>query len=134
MSHSWIFNCKKIDYTHDVDEFFRGACYQVTFTINSPGAARVMGYVQFVFKKTPEALKEAYPYVEWFPSTNDPAIYRAYEAAPCALQPPSVFGIPRPKNPYRPLLRNPFSDLKKKAKAFMRRELQKVALDLLNQA
>ena len=107
MSHSWIFNCKQVDYSHDVDEFFRGACYQVTFTINSPGAPRVMGYVQFVFKKTPEALKEAYPYVEWFPSTNDPAIYRAYEAAPCALQTPSVFGIPRPKKSIPPAAEEP---------------------------
>lgn len=130
MSHSWLYSCRAEDYPGYFVPVFRGAVYEISFMVHTP-SERMMGYVQFAFKKTFEALHASYPAFAWMESVNDEAIINAYLAAPCAIGAPLVFGIPRPKNPYRRLLKNPFTESKKKLKAYLRAEMRKHALDLL---
>lgn len=127
--YSWIFVVRSED---DLPFHFCNptkVAFSVVFkTMNGSGKC-YMGYVQFLFKQDGVSLGQKYPLYEWFESINDPAIYSAYLTAPCARDPPTVFGVPRPKRQHFRF--NPLSAVKKQMKDFLRRELRQAALDLL---
>lgn len=128
--YSWIFNVRCED---DLPYHFTNpakVCFSVIYKINMTSGKSYMGYVQFLTKQDPEALKNKFPRYQWFESINDPVIYSAYMTAPGATSEPIVFGSPRPKIKHFAKI-NPISKLKNKVREAMREEFRKAALDLL---
>lgn len=128
--YSWIFNVRCDD---DLPFHFTNpakVCFSVIFKVMTNNGKCYMGYVQFLLKQDPEALKAKYPTYQWFESTNDPVIYSAYMSAPCATGEPLVFGSPRPKIKHFAFV-NPIHRMKNKLREVIREEFRQAALDLL---
>lgn len=77
----------------------------------------VVGYVQFVFKRTAESLNGNFPTVKFMQSVNDPEVYSKFVNPLTCVECPVNYGTPRPKVEVKKVV----NSIKKKAKEALKK-------------
>lgn len=119
MAHSFVFYCPQ-DVCPDPLALMIEREYVQFFTwhvvCDNKGLA-VVGYVQFVFKRTAESLNGNFPMVKFMESVNDPEIYSKFVNPLTCVDRPVTYGNPRPKTEVKKVV----NSIKKKAKEALKK-------------
>lgn len=95
--HSFVFVCPSIYDAVDLINAKEFVQFLTCHTVVDNQGENVIGYVQFVFKRTEESLHASIPQLKWMKSINDVEVYSAFINPPACLTAPRTQGDPRPK-------------------------------------
>lgn len=119
MAHSFVFYCPLAlspdPYVHfSESEYVQFLTCHVVLDNHGYG---VVGYVQFVFKRTEESLNKKFPVFKFMQSVNDPEVYSNFVNPTKWSTHPETYGNPRPKT----RVKEHVNFLKKKAKEALKK-------------
>lgn len=130
MAHSFVFTCPAEAVAQPyryikAQEFVEFITYHVV--LDNKGET-VVGYVQFLFKRTSESLNLNLPLMKFMQSVNDPAVYSHFMVPRVCIRPPITHGTPRLKSYVAERGLFVLKGLKKKAKETLTNAPRKIAI------